>query len=109
MNIYPTELVSLLISHSFLSASDGSVKFTTHASFGWLSSLPPTLPLDGASAYQMANVLQPVPDWSLASNPLHTVQKGMACCPFFTFFSACSNIATPSKPLTVSLRVIICP
>jgi hypothetical protein len=40
MHVYPTEMVSLLISHSFLSASDGSVKFSTHASFGWSLSLP---------------------------------------------------------------------
>jgi hypothetical protein len=40
MNVYPTEMVSLLLSHSFLSASDGSVKFTTHASFGWSLSSP---------------------------------------------------------------------
>jgi hypothetical protein len=40
MHVYPTEMVSLLTSNSFLSASDGSVKFSTHASFGWILSLP---------------------------------------------------------------------
>jgi hypothetical protein len=40
MNIYPIEMVSLLISNSFLSTSDGSVKFSHHASFGWSLSLP---------------------------------------------------------------------
>jgi hypothetical protein len=40
MTVYPTELVTLLISDSFLSASDGSIKFSNHASFGWALSLP---------------------------------------------------------------------
>jgi hypothetical protein len=41
MNIYPTEMVSLLISNSFLSASDGSVNFSkNHSAFGWSLSLP---------------------------------------------------------------------
>jgi hypothetical protein len=40
MIIYPTSMVSLLISNSFLSASDGSVKFSNHASFGWSLTLP---------------------------------------------------------------------
>jgi hypothetical protein len=40
MNVYPTDVVSLFISNSFLSASDGSVKFSNHASFRWSLSLP---------------------------------------------------------------------
>jgi hypothetical protein len=40
MNVYPTDVVSLFISNSFLSASDGSVKFSNHASFGWSLCLP---------------------------------------------------------------------
>jgi hypothetical protein len=40
MRTYPTEMAMLLHSLSFLSACDGSIKFTTHGSFGWCLSLP---------------------------------------------------------------------
>jgi hypothetical protein len=40
MKAYPTEVASLLTSNPFVSASDGSVKFATHGSFGWIISLP---------------------------------------------------------------------
>jgi hypothetical protein len=36
MKAYPTEVASLLRSYSFISASDGSVKFTTHPWLVWL-------------------------------------------------------------------------
>jgi hypothetical protein len=40
MKVYPTDMVSLLNSNPFRSASDGSIKFSTHGSFRWSISLP---------------------------------------------------------------------
>jgi hypothetical protein len=40
MKAYLTDMASLLISNTFFSASDGSVKLSTHGSFRWSLSLP---------------------------------------------------------------------
>jgi hypothetical protein len=93
MKAYPTKMASLLISNTFLSANDGSIKFSTHGTFGWRR----------ASAYQMADVLLHVPDQFMAPNLLHIA---MECCLSFISSFAFLNIAVCSRILMMSLFVI---